>query len=416
MTHSQLLHEPSPEAQQHPHWELVERVAASQGFRSSPRLRDFLYYVCDCALRNAPEEATEQQIGMHVFRRLAGYNSSEDSIVRTQARGLRQKLTEYFNEEGAHEETIIEMPKGHYLLVFRPRVPVAEPDRFSDGALSGGNIPASPAARLQIDLPHPLRRWRLYLLLLLGGVVAALAAWEIGVSISRRKPIERFWAPFVADNNSLLIYSNALFVGDSTNGLRYAPVTVPSPLGSGNYVDTYTGIGELTSVYDLTRLFDQHHATFTLKRSLLVTWDEAKLNNLIFIGSIAENSSLRVLPNAMDFSLTAGSGFAGIVNHHPRPGEQALYSRPEHPLTKDYAILALLPGLQSGRKMLIFSGLTTMGTQAAVEFTCRRDTLQELLKIVTGPKGELLPFEAVLETSIGGDVPLQTRIVAIHLR
>jgi hypothetical protein len=66
--------------------------------------------------------------------------------------------------------------------------------------------------------------------------------------------------------------------------------------------------------------------------------------------------------------------------------------------------------------MLIFSGLTTMGTQAAVEFTCRRDTLQELLKIVTGPKGELLPFEAVLETSIGGDVPLQTRIVAIHLR
>ena len=118
----------------------------------------------------------------------------------------------------------------------------------------------------------------------------------------------------------------------------------------------------------------------------------------------------------MDFTLTAGNGFAGIANHHPRPGEQALYSRPEHPLTKDYAILGLLPRLQSGRKMLIYSGLTTMGTQAAVEFTCRRETLQELMKTVAGPNGEIRPFEAVLETSIGGDVPLQTRIIAIHLR
>jgi hypothetical protein len=412
MPPSHPLLEPSSEAQQHPHWPLVERVAASQGFRSSPRLRDFLYYVCDCALRNAPEEATEQQIGMHVFQRLAGYNSSEDSIVRTQARGLRQRLGEYFNEEGAHEETIIEMPKGHYLLVFRPRIPAAETERPPDVPPSSTDAPGLlPAAASPLS-----RRGRLYLVLVLLVLAATLTTWAIVADASRRNPIERFWAPFVADNNSLLIYSNALFVGDSTNGLRYAPSTASDSPGSGNYVDTYTGIGELTSVYDLTRLFDRHHATFVLKRSLLVTWDEAKLNNLIFIGSVAENSSLRVLPETMNFTLTAGNGFAGIANHHPRPGEQALYSRPEHPFTKDYAILALLPGLLPGRKMLIYSGLTTMGTQAAVEFTCRRETLQELLKTVSGPNGEIRPFEAVLETSIGGDVPLQTKIVAIHLR
>ena len=53
-------------------------------------------------------------------------------------------------------------------------------------------------------------------------------------------------------------------------------------------------------MYELTRLFDSHQATFVLKRSLLVTWDEAKLRNLMFIGSPAENPSLNAVPSMTD--------------------------------------------------------------------------------------------------------------------
>jgi len=94
MTTSAIPVEASLEAQQHPHWMLVIRVCNSQCFHSAARLRDFLIYVADCALRNCAEEATEQHIGMHVFQRSPGYNSSEDSIVRTHARLLRQKLAD----------------------------------------------------------------------------------------------------------------------------------------------------------------------------------------------------------------------------------------------------------------------------------------------------------------------------------
>jgi hypothetical protein len=45
---------------------------------------------------------------------------------------------------------------------------------------------------------------------------------------------------------------------------------------------------------------------------------------------------------------------------------------------------------------------------------CRPETAAELLKKITGPKGEILPFEAVLETSIVGGVPLNTRLVTLH--
>ena len=101
-------------------WELAQRIVESPYLIGSARLRDFLLHVTACAIREAPEEATEQQIGIQVFQRPPGFNSSEDSIVRSQARLLRRKLAAYFKAEGASEPLIIEIPKGHYLPVFLP--------------------------------------------------------------------------------------------------------------------------------------------------------------------------------------------------------------------------------------------------------------------------------------------------------
>jgi hypothetical protein len=392
-------------------WALIERIASSRHLKSSVRLREFLFYTADCAIRVAPEDATEQQIGIRLFDRQPGYNSSEDSIVRTHARLLRQKLAAYFAEEGANEDLIVEIPKGHYLPIFVSR-------KLGLGVIEvpEDGIAQVPAAET-ISIRRSFRSWKLLLLLVLLVTVVVGVLWQIGIKPGfALSPVEKFWKPFLTDDPPWVIYSNAMFIGDSTNGLRYA-----SPPGQANtqkaddYVDTYTGIGELASVYTLTRMFDSHRARFVLKRSLLTTWDEAKTKNLVFIGSVAENIPLRVLQSTTDFTMTTGPGFSGFVNHHPKPGEPPVYSRPEHPLTKDYAVLALLPSVQSGKKMLIFSGLTTFGTQAAVDYVCHPDTAAELLRHITGTRGEIRPFEAVLETDIGGGVPLQTHLVTIRV-
>ena len=410
MSAPDLASEISSEVQGDARWVLVERIAASRHLKSSPRLCDFLFYVADCAIREAPEEVTEQQIGIRVFHRHPGYNSSEDSIVRTHARLLRQKLAAYFAEEGVAEEFIVDIPKGHYVPVFHPR----------SEAATGSVADVRPAPVIATSVPaerQPPRKWIAGLLLLLFLIACGLLGWRLWIrSVTPQSAVEKFWKPFFTDEPPLVIYSNAVFVGDSTNGLRYArPQDHQNLQGTDNYVDTYTGIGELASVYALTTLFDAHKAHFILKRSLLMTWDEAKAKNLVFIGSTAENPSLRVLQSTTDFTLTAGPDFAGFINHHPKPGEPALYSRPEHPLTRDYAVLALLPGVQPGKRMLIFSGLTTLGTQAAADYVCRADSTADLLRQITGPKGEIRPFEALLETTIGGGVPLQTRLVTIRV-
>jgi hypothetical protein len=394
----------------------MERVISSSQFRSSLRLREFLLYISECALKGTPEAATEQQIGVHVFDRPPGYNSSEDSIVRTHARLLRQRLAEYFSTDGAAEPTIIEVPKGHYLPSFRLRQSEPAPAPFP-------LPPETAASPVSEPAPQVIRRWDFWKSTPLGlalGVLLVLVVAGSGFLAARARPraaadksaMDVFWAPFLSGDPPVVIYSNARFLGDSKTGLRYAPAGVSS---TEPVVDNYTGIGEVASVYELTRLFDAHHTTFVLKRSLLVTWDEAKMRNLIFIGSPAENPSLRVVPALRDFTLTANPQSAGFVNNHPRPGEPAVFSRPEHPLTMDYAVIALAPGVQAGKRTLMFSGLTTLGTQAAVEYASRRESLAELLKLVSSPTGEIKPFEALLGVTLEGGVPLQSKLVSIRV-
>jgi hypothetical protein len=382
-----------------PRWELVQRIIESPHLAASARLRDFLLHVTACAIRETPEDATEQQIGIRVFQKSPGFNSSEDSVVRSQARLLRLKLSVYFNAEGAAEPLMMEIPKGHYLPVFLPA-----------GEGTHGSSFRTRLNRRGLDNRH----WRIaaaIFLIMLGLSTVGVRLWQRHQTSS--KPLNRLWAPFLTGDPPLVIYSSAVFIGDSKRGIRYA-ASDGSDNTATDQVYNYTGIGELVSVHEVTQLFDRHHAEFQLKRSLLVTWDEARERNLIFIGSVAENSSLKAIPSTQDFTFMATPDAAGIINHHPRNGEPASYIRPERPLTKDYAIIALLPGIQPDLHMLVFSGLTTLGTEAAVEYAATPETAAELMKQIARD-GKVHNFEALLEVDISGGVPLQPKLVTLRV-
>lgn len=218
MTAPHLAPEISSKVMGDSRWALIERIAASQHLKASVRLCDFLFYVADCAIREVPEEATEQQIGIRIFHRHPGYNSSEDSIVRTHARLLRQKLAAYFAQEGIGEEIVVDIPKGHYLPVFHPRSEQAA------GASAESNLVAVPAPiaaeAAQRRVPW---KWIALFLILPISVACALLFWHPWTrALAKQSAVDSFWAPFFMDDPPLVIFSNAVFVGDSTNGLRYA--------------------------------------------------------------------------------------------------------------------------------------------------------------------------------------------------
>ena len=108
-----------------------------------------------------------------------------------------------------------------------------------------------------------------------------------------------------------------------------------------------------------------------------------------------------------------------MVNVHPQPGEaQVFLAQSFQPA--DYGRLcgvALVPGMDPARSMLILAGTTTFGTQAAAEFVCRQDSLADLLRRLGVSKvSDLKPFEALLHVKVTHGVPVIADLVAVRKR
>jgi hypothetical protein len=189
-------------------------------------------------------------------------------------------------------------------------------------------------------------------------------------------------------------------------------------------LDHYTGVGEVLAVHQLDHVFVLLNRQLRVKRGALFSLDDAKNNDLIFIGSPAENLTLLDIPGTQEFvfrRMESGprKGDMEVLNMHPERGEAPTYmaSASDRPITEDYAVVGLEPGLDSERSMLILAGTTTMGTQAAAEFVCSEDSLSELLhRLGVSKPGDLKPFEALLRVKVTHGVPVKEDLVALRVR
>lgn len=133
---------------------LVRQVAASSYLSRSSRLRDMFMYVCNRVVEDAADEIHEQEVGQEVFGRSPDYDTAADNTVRVHASMLRKRVTQYFENEGAHEPLVIEIPRGNYAPVFRPRpAKLQQPEPMADPA----TVP-EPEPQVAVKLPPPPSR------------------------------------------------------------------------------------------------------------------------------------------------------------------------------------------------------------------------------------------------------------------
>jgi hypothetical protein len=97
----------------------LERMLARNLFARSEQLSRLLRFLVEQHLDGRDDELKESVIGVEVFGRKTEYNPKFDPIVRTEARRLRARLTEYHKSEGQRDELVIELPKGGYVPVIR---------------------------------------------------------------------------------------------------------------------------------------------------------------------------------------------------------------------------------------------------------------------------------------------------------
>lgn len=398
----------------------VDRVVQSPILHGSESLCKLLRYLADKAMEQPGVPVKEYQVATEVFGRSGNFDPRLDSTVRVQTGRLRSKLAEYYASASDDDSVVIEIPKGAYLVIFAPRPHSAPAD---SGVAGAGNRDA-----LEHGGDHSKNGPPRGIVWLLGAslavalaVIAILALREPApapkVSITVPDSVRDFWKVFLAGGQDpLVVYSNAAFIGRPETGLRYFR---PETDGHTPIIDHYTGVGEVQAIHDLDMTFRHLNGAIRLERGQLVSLDDVRNNNVIFVGSPSENLTLRDIPGARDFvfqrlTTTARKGDLGIFDRHPQPGGAPYYlAAASSPVVEDYALIARVPGINPSNWTLILAGITTLGTQAAAEYVSRANTLETLMKKLPRGKPDSA-FEALLHVKVTRGVPVQSELVAVR--
>src|ERR1039457_938978 len=252
---------------------LVDRIVASVVFRKSHKLSAFLKFICEQHQLGKADSINEQRIGTEVFGRTEGYHMGEDSIVRSQARFLRQRLEEYFATEGRDEAVKLTIPKGSYVpeFHFREAAPELEPVKVEKVAPTLVAPPVETPGHSEKPSGRSGRR-RGFALVAVGIVcVAGFLAWHFRPAASKARPSveSRFWSSVFDPQRPQIVVpaDSSLILTEELSGKRVDPsdymsrqyLNAPAPSGmAGSWKaiinSQYTNIADLNLVARLERL------------------------------------------------------------------------------------------------------------------------------------------------------------------
>jgi hypothetical protein len=433
----------------------LERIIQSRTLQGSESLKSFLKYVALKSINESTDHLKEYTIATEVFGRSNSFSPRSDSVVRVQAKRLRDKLQEYYTTEGKSDRILIELPKGHYNPVFslieetKDHRSALEPPQKTDGS------PQRATAHLAASLPSGPARQRGWIIVL-GGTVAFMAIAVILLAVSNRalrsqvresapqNNIEGYgavWEPFLrASDPTLLILSNPAvyrftnpmdadaLLKDAITLSRNQIKQVNEAVGQkfmikhsqGQLIlstDEYTGMGEAIGLARLTDLFRSAGLGALLKQSRTVSPEDLKNHNVILLGSVWVNEWSGKLPINEHFSYTST---ATIENRNLQPGEERQYG-PKFDsagkLIEDYGLITVKPNMSFRNTVMILAGIHSEGTQAAAEYVTNDDYLKilnERLRQLEGQAGPPKYYQALLKVAVDNGIPTTISLLSVH--
>jgi hypothetical protein len=421
-----------------PRWDVARRVAGSKGFAKSKFLISFILYICEKHLLDRTAEITEQLIGEHVFRRAQGYNPGEDNIVRNYARLLRQRLEEYFNGEGIDETIRIAVPRGGYVPLFieEDKVVGESITPSAQVELVEAGSPQPPEKNVEPTLNHtaPTGRQNWGLRGLCAALFVALVftvARDVHIKSPQQSASDRFWSVFfnptrdtlvVPADSGLVIYQDltkrrvslAEYATGEHRKHGTTPVGIDPAMVSELGGRRYTSVVDLHLVSSISQLPAVVKDRFKVRYAREVTLDDLKQSNVILLGSFDSNPWVELFQKDVNFQFESSSKSGDVVVHnlHPMAGEKTFYETNQlDPSRSTFGVIAVTPNLDGTGHVLLIEGINMAGTEAAADYLFS-DASAPLLSQIFDPKGNILPFEVLLETSnIGANAP-RPRIVS----
>jgi hypothetical protein len=450
-----------------PRYQLLRRILATPAFLRSPQLSKFLFYICTIALEDNGQPLSEQHIGVTVFGREPDYDSAADTIVRSHALRLRNRLEQYFQKAGKDEALHLTIPKGSYTPLFvapasslsddalgpehEVNKVITPPERHSGTAPLGATLATEavaeiiqPAASLAQRAASPVNQGRFSLIwryrVLTGFLVAILVLVMVvfGLHLRTHLLVSRrhiLWGRLFNDDqptqivlgDSGLVLFHAItkqyvslhdyLSNDYSKQMPYVEHTDPQ------FADflrrrRYTSMVDAMTLAHLVRLPEAAPERTLVHYARDMHIEDFSNDNLILIGAEEAVPWVELFENHMDFvfSIEHRDRHSSFLNRHPLPGELKEYS-PDSDATrgKAYGVIAFMPNLGTSGNVLILEGLSMVGTEATTDLAMDDKKLLPLLNSMRRRDGSLPHFEMLLESDALGDGPGPARVVATHL-
>jgi hypothetical protein len=406
-------------------WAAVQQVATSVAFQKAHRLRDLLLYLADRTLRHPDVPIREHEIGVDVFGRTPGFDTSQDTLVRVQASQLRKKLQQYFLDHPDEDTVPFDLPKGSYSLVFHPKDSVS---RMSDSAADD----VSPGGTRSIP------KWVAW------GTAALLGVACILLFIQNRElktnaefglgPLptaNRLWQQMFGNGRStylVLADTNLLFLEDaiqhqltaqeyqSKNFPRLAE-RIEDPekrrlilnlLGRSS-----TTVSDAVLARRMGLMFAANRLPLDLISARELAVSHVTSSNTILMGSRRANPWISLYEDLLNFQtvFTEAPLNASFINRQPQPGEQSEYRGAWS--KRAYCRVAFLPNTKGTGNVLLISGTDVGSTEAGGDFITSEASVVALRKALqVGPNQPMPYFEVLLEADLVNHSVSQSRMIA----
>jgi hypothetical protein len=375
----------------------VQRILNSQTFSRSDQLKRFLQYICEKDVEGNAGQINEYSIATEALGRPANYSPANDSSVRTRAHALRQKLQEYYDDEDPGAEVRIDVPRGAYSPVFSyhplpvAAVPAPPITAESPRETSAPRRTFSKREFFAGALAATLLSSVLFSLLLYRGSAGAAAtvldpvvvsAW--GQMLNRGQEVD----VCIANPPAMLLHSYkdgtlptfpALLQPAGKEISSWYDSLQMKDGGGKLYMHTTQDVflfGDSLAAASAVQLLSRAGALPQVEPELNLQAFSLRGRNVLLIGSPNYSPlAARFLRNA-PFSVHYDpiSREEVVSDGPPGHGAKRVF-RPLHDnlgrLTKAYGLLTVLPSQLSGEpgaQTVIFSGITSAGPQAALEF------------------------------------------------
>ncbi len=402
----------------------VDRILQSTTFRNAPSSRRLLKYLADHSLAPDSEPLKEYTIGVDAFGKSGDYDPRLDSTVRIQIGRLRQKLAEYYQDEGKDDPFVVDLPKGQFRLVCDSRSIVESPVEEAVELIPGPE-PSMPGTA-----------WRAVAFVLSGVCVCLIATLGFALVKQRGKPVQsswtpelaELWRPFVNSGRPLVIaVGNPMFL-QFENKAVYRDLSVErsedlmkSPqfdalskvLGSqtARPVHYYAAVGDVSAAFDLGQRLGPEQAGMSIVRSSQLQWQQLADANVLFLGPPRFfGDKLSGLPVVLEV-VEVADGFQIV---HPQGGEPAFYKfrDPTGFFAEDGEACVLIthaPGPVGTTDVMTFASNSTFGRVGAVAAFTDAGFAKTLVSKIRGPSGHVPQyFQVLLRVKYKGGVPTET--------